>query len=210
MKVVATTRQTQGTSASRRLRHTGKVPGILYGNGNAVMLEIEHNPLWHAMKKEAFHSTILEMELDGKGEKVLLRDFHMHAYKQQILHIDFQRVDAKQKIHVKVPLHYSGEEGSPAVKGSGGLVNHVVTELDISCLPGALPEFIAVDLSNLTAGHPLHLNDIKLPEGVTPVYHSGDHNPVLVTVTIKGGAEEEPAPAAAAAAPVAAPAPEKK
>jgi len=107
-----------------------------------------------------------------------------------------------------VPLHYSGEEGSPAVKGSGGLVNHVVTELDIACLPGALPEFIAVDLSNLTAGHPLHLNDIKLPAGVTPVYHSGDHNPVLVTVTVKGGAEEE-APATAPAA-AAAPAPEKK
>lgn len=208
MKVVATTRQTQGTSASRRLRHSGKVPGILYGNGDAVMLEIEHNPLWHALKKETFHSSILDLELNGKAEKVLLRDFHLHAYKQQILHIDFQRVDAKQKIHVKVPLHYSGEEGSPAVKGSGGLVNHVVTELDISCLPSQLPEFIAVDLSNLTAGHPLHLNDIKLPEGVSAVFHNNDHNPVLVTVTIKGAQEEEPAPAAAPAA--AAPAPEKK
>ena len=205
MKVVATTRSAQGSGASRRLRRTGKVPGIVYGGtATPTSIEIDHNPLYHSLRVEAFHSSILDMELDGKPEQVLLRDVQWHAYKQQVLHIDFQRVAADQKIHVKVPLHFTNQESSPAVKVSAAIVSHVLTEIDVVCLPGALPEFIVVDLSNLTAGHPLHLSDVTLPEGVVAV--QSKENPVLVVATVKGGgdAAEEPAAAAAKAAPAAA------
>ena len=203
MKFVAFERAKQGTGASRRLRHTGRTPGIVYG-GTATpeAIELDHNALWHALKKEAFHASILEMELNGKTSQVLLRDVQYHPFKQLVLHVDFQRVDANTKMHKKVPIHYSGEENSSAVKLDHCLVNHVMTELDISCLPKDLPEFIAVDLSKLTKGHSLHLNDIKLPAGVTAVTH-GKQNPVLVSV-VNAAAEEAPAaeaPAAAAAAP---------
>jgi len=186
MKVVATSRQEQGSGASRRLRRAGQVPGIVYGgSATPASIQIEHNPLWHALQKEAFHSSILDLEIDGKTEKVLLRDFQSHAYKPQILHIDFQRVDAQSKIHMRVPLHFHGEENSPAVKLSGGLISHVITEIDVTCLPGDLPEFISVDLSSLEGGKSVHVNDIPLPKGVTPVSHE---NPVVVTVIVKGGA----------------------
>jgi large subunit ribosomal protein L25 len=199
MKVVATARVAQGSGASRRLRLTGQVPGIVYGGTNAPsVIQIEHNPLWHALQKEAFHSSILDLEIDGKVEKVLLRDFQPHAFKPQILHIDFQRVDATHAIHVKVPLHFSGQENSPAVKLSGGLVSHVITELDISCLPSQLPEFIAVDLSNLEVGKPFHVKDLLLPAGVSIVAH-GD-NPVVATAIVKGGAKDDDAAAATPAA----------
>ena len=188
MKVVATSRTLQGSGASRRLRRDGKVPGIIYGGaGNPSLIEIEHNPLWYALQKEAFHSSILDVEVDGKVEKVLLRDFQPHSFKPQILHIDFQRVDVTKPIHIKVPLHFSGQEESPAVKLSAGLVSHVMTELDISCLPGQLPEFINVDLSGLEAGKSVHVNDLVLPAGVTAV---SQENPVVVTVTVKGGGKE--------------------
>jgi large subunit ribosomal protein L25 len=201
MKVVATTRSAQGSGASRRLRRTGKVPGIVYGGTvTPTSIEIDHNPLYHSLRVEAFHSSILDMELDGKPEQVLLRDVQWHAYKQQVLHIDFQRVAADQKIHVKVPLHFTNQETSPAVKVSAAIVSHVLTEIDVVCLPGALPEFIVVDLATLTAGHPLHLSDVTLPEGVVAV--QAKENPVLVVATVKGGgdAAEEPAAAAAPAA----------
>jgi large subunit ribosomal protein L25 len=211
MKVVATTRSAQGSGASRRLRRTGKVPGIIYGgSATPTPIEIEHNPLYHSLRVEAFHSSILDMEIDGKSEQVLLRDVQWHAYKPQVMHIDFQRVAADQKIHVKVPLHYVNQESSPAVKLSAAIVSHVLSEIDVTCLPGALPEFIEVDLSNLTAGHPIHLSDVTFPEGVTPV--QAKENPVLVVATVKGGggdAEEAPA-GAAAPAPAAAKAPAKK
>lgn len=211
MKVVATSRQAQGSSASRRLRRQNQVPGIIYGgSAQARPIALEHNPLYHALRNEAFHSSILDMEVDGATEKVLLRAVQWHAYRPQVMHIDFQRVAADEKIHIKVPLHFSNQENSPAIKLSAGIVSHVVTEIDVSCLPGALPAFIDVDLSNLEAGHPLHLNDIALPEGVEAV--QAKENPVVVIVTVKGGgaAEEEAAPAPAAAAPAPAAAPAKK
>jgi large subunit ribosomal protein L25 len=200
MKFVAFERSKQGTGASRRLRNTGRTPGIVYG-GTATpqAIELDHNALWHALKKEAFHASILEMELNGATSQVLLRDVQYHPFKQLVLHVDFQRVDANTKMHKKVPLHYSGEENSPAVKLDQCLVNHVITELDIACLPKDLPEFIAVDLSKLTKGQSLHLNDIALPAGVTAVTH-GQANPVLVSVV---ATKEEEAPAADAAAPAA-------
>ena len=202
MKFVAFERAKQGTGASRRLRNTGRTPGIVYGGSSEPQLiELDHNALWHALKKEAFHSSILEMELGGKSSQVLLRDVQMHPFKQLVLHIDFQRVDANTKLHMKVPVHYSGEENSPAVKLDQCLINHVVTELEISCLPADLPEFIAVDLSNLKKGTSLHLADITLPKGVSAVTH-GKENPVLVSV-VAPAEEAEAAPAAEAAAPAA-------
>ena len=204
MKFVAFERAKQGTGASRRLRNTGKTPGIVYGGeGQPQLIELDHNALWHALKKETFHSTILEMELAGKTSKVLLRDVQYHPYKQLVQHIDFQRVDAKTKLHMKVPLHYVKAEESQAVKFEHCVVNHVMTELDISCLPANLPEFIEVDLSGLKKGVSLHLNEITLPKGVTAVTH-GKANPVLVSVVATVAEEAAPAadaPAADAKAP---------
>ncbi len=199
MKFVAFERTKQGTGASRRLRNSGKTPGIVYGgiDGKPQLIELDHNALWHALKKEAFHSSVMEMELAGTVTKVLLRDFVMHPYKQQVQHVDFQRVDANTVLHTKVALHYSGEENSPAVKADACLINHVLNELEVACLPRDLPEFIAVDLSELKKGSSVHLNDIKLPKGVKAVLR-GKVNPVLVTAT-PPVVEEAPDPAAAAA-----------
>ncbi len=180
MKFVAFERKLQGTGASRRLRVAGKVPGIVFGAGEPTMIELDHNALFHALKKEAFHSSLLDMELNGATTQVLLRDFQMHPYKPQVLHCDFQRVDATTKITKKVPLHFVGEENSVAVKTDKCTVNHVVTELLITCLAKELPEFIEVDLSGLTKGHSLHVNDIKVPAGIKVVTH-GKPNPVIAT-----------------------------
>ena len=204
MKFVAFERTLQGTGASRRLRNGGKVPGIVFGAGKPAMIELDHNALYFAMKKEAFHSSILEMDLAGASQKVLLRDFQMHPWKQQVLHVDFQRVDDTTRLHKKVPLHFSGEENSIAVKTDKCLVNHVNTELEIECLATQLPEFIAVDLSGLLKGQSLRASDLKLPEGIKAVRH-GQLDPVIVSATAPK-AEEEAAPAEAAAAAPAAPA----
>jgi large subunit ribosomal protein L25 len=198
MKVVATTRKEQGSSASRRLRRSNQVPGIIYGGSNeATPIAIEHNPLYHALRVEAFHSSILDMELDGRNEQVLLRDIQWHPYRQQVMHIDFQRVSADRPIHMRVPLHFRNQEASPAVKQSAGIVGHVMTEIDITCLPKDLPGFIDVDLSTIEAGKPLHVRDIQFPAGVSPVLRAKE-NPVVATVTIPG-AEEAPAAGTAAA-----------
>jgi large subunit ribosomal protein L25 len=180
MKFTAFERKLQGTGASRRLRVSGKVPGIVFGAGEPATIELDHNALFHALKKEAFHSTILEMELNGKVDQVLLRDVQYHPYKPQVLHVDFQRVDDTTKITKKIPLHFVGEENSPAVKTDKCTVDHVITVLTITCLARQLPEFIEVDLSGLTLGHSLHVNDLKLPAGVKPVVH-GKPNPAVAT-----------------------------
>jgi large subunit ribosomal protein L25 len=201
MKFVAFERAMQGTGASRRLRNSGRTPGIVYGGTvETTLIELDHNALWHAIKKEAFHASVLDMELAGKEHKVLLRDVQMHPFKQLILHIDFQRVDENTKLHMKVPLHFSGDELSPAVKTDGCIANHVMTEIEVLCLPTDLPEFIAVDLSGLKKGKSLHLADVTLPKGVTAVTR-GNNNPVVVSVVAIAGAEAAPAADAAAAAP---------
>ena len=169
MKFVAFERTQQGTGASRRLRSADKVPGIVYGAGEPTLIELDHNALYFALKKEAFHSTILEMELGGKEHKVLLRDFQMHPWKQNVLHIDFQRIDERTRIKKKVPLHFVGEENSEAVKTDKCLVNHVVNEIEIECLASKLPEFITVDLSHLKTGDTVHLRDLKLDAGIKPI-----------------------------------------
>jgi len=187
MKVVAFARTQQGTGASRRLRNAGQTPGIIYGGAAAPeLIALDGNALFHALKKEAFHGSILDLELDGKTQKVLLRDFQMHAYKQLVLHADFQRVDASQPIHTKVALHFVNAEVSPAVKLSGAIVSHVLNELEVSCLPGQLPEFITVDLSNLEAGQSVHVSQLSLPEGVTVVAHGQDQT--VATSSIPRGA----------------------
>ena len=196
MKFTAYERTVQGTGASRRLRNAQKVPGIVYGAGTPAMIELDHNALFFALKKEAFHSSLLEMELAGKTEQVLLRDYQMHPFKPIVMHIDFQRVDATTKVTKKVPLHYVNEENSPAVKTDACVVNHVVNELNIQCLASQLPEFITVDLGELTKGQSLHVSDIKLPPGTKVVTH-GKPNPVIVSANVQA-AEEEEAPAATA------------
>jgi large subunit ribosomal protein L25 len=201
MKVTAFPRREWGSGASRRLRNAGQTPGIIYGGATApVAIALDHNALYHALKKEAFHSSILDMDIEGKVEKVLLRDFQMHAYKQLVLHADFQRVDAKQKIHVKVPLHFVNAEISPAVKLGGAIISHVMNELDVTCLPGDLPEFVEVDLSGVEVGASVHLASIKLPKGVSAVLH-GQENPTIATASIPAGHVAEEAAAAAEATP---------
>lgn len=184
IEVNAQSRNTQGTGASRRLRRAGKVPGIVYGGKSAAAaIELEHSVLFQQLRKEAFHASILSLNVEGSKEDVLLRAVNMHPWRLQIDHIDFQRVSADQKIHMKVPLHFVNAEISPGVKESGGVVSHVLTELDISCLPADLPEFIKVDLAHLAIGHSVHMTDLAMPNGVTPVVHKGE-NPVVATVQI--------------------------
>ena len=211
MKVIAFARKEQGSGASRRLRLAGQTPGIIYGGPEApISITLDHNALYHALKKETFHSSILDMEIDGKVQQVLLRDFQVHAYKQLVLHADFQRVDSSKEIHVKVPLHFINADISPAVKLNNGIVSHVMTELDITCLPKDLPEFIQIDLAALEIGNSVHLGDIVLPAGVTAVQHGGEENPTIATASIPAGKVEAEADAAAAAAASAANAPAEK
>ena len=207
MKFTAFERTLQGTGASRRLRNAGKVPGIVYGAGTPATIELDHNALYFALKKEAFHSSILEMELDGQSQKVLLRDFQMHAWKQQVLHVDFQRVDETTRLRKKVPLHFTGEDVSPAVKTDKCVISHVATELEIECLANQLPEFVTIDLSGLVRGQSLHVSDLKLPEGIKAVRH-GTLNPAIVSATLPK--EEEEVVAAPVVAPAGKAAPKKK
>ncbi|MEI7531707.1 MAG: 50S ribosomal protein L25/general stress protein Ctc [Betaproteobacteria bacterium] len=203
MKVVAYERSVQGTGASRRLRNSGKTPGIIYGGTDLPQaIELDHNALFHSLRKEAFHSSILEIEVAGKVQQALLRDYQMHPFKPLVLHIDFQRIDANQKIHVKIPLHFKGEEVSPAIKTGGGVINHIINELEITCLPVDLPEFIEVDLSSLEVGVSLHAKDIALPKNVSLTLHIEQDNPVIAVARIPA-VVAEPVPSAAPEAPAA-------
>ena len=201
-------RASEGRGASRRMRRAGKAPGIVYGGAaKPTPIELDHNALFHALRNEAFHSSILTMKLDGAATKVLLRDVQMHPFRNEILHVDFQRVDENRKIHMKVPLHFVNGEISPAVKLSGAIVSHVTPELDVSCLPKDLPEFIEVDLSQLEVGHSIHVSAVKLPPGVTVVQH-GRMDPVVAAAIVpRAHAETEEAAAGAEGAPAAAAAP---
>jgi large subunit ribosomal protein L25 len=186
MKVVAFNRTQQGTGASRRLRNAGQTPGIVYGGKEAPQLiALDGNALFHALKKEAFHGSVLDLEVEGKSQQVLLRDFQMHAYKQLVLHADFQRVDASQPIHTKVALHFVNADVSPAVKLHAATVSHVLNELEVSCLPGQLPEFITVDLSKIDAGGSIHVNDLELPAGVSALTHG--QNLTVATASVPAG-----------------------
>ncbi|HEY4137810.1 MAG TPA: 50S ribosomal protein L25/general stress protein Ctc [Casimicrobiaceae bacterium] len=202
MEFTAFPRTTEGRGASRRMRRQGKTPGIVYGGtGEPAPIELDHNALIHALRNEVFHASILTMKLNGSATKVLLRDLQMHPFRHEVLHVDFQRVDENRKIHMKVPLHFANADVSPAVKVSGAIVSHVITELAIICLPKDLPEFIEVDLSELDTGHSLHVSGVKLPPGVIAVSH-GTLDPVVATAVVPKAiveTEEEVAAAAAAA-----------
>ncbi|MDQ8032492.1 50S ribosomal protein L25/general stress protein Ctc [Bordetella genomosp. 1] len=201
MKFNATSRSVQGTSASRRLRREGRVPAIVYGGTAAPLnIELDHNEIFHALRKEEFHASILTMAIEGsKSEQVLLRSVQWHAYKQQVLHVDFQRVDANQALHTKVPLHFINADISPAVKLSGNIISHPITEVEVTCLPANLPQFIEVDLKDLLGGGVVHLSAVKLPLGVTFTSHGSD-DPVIVSAVSKGGPAADEGDAEAPAA----------
>lgn len=196
IEISAQKRTTQGTGASRRLRNAGRVPGIVYGgNSGPVNIELDHKDLLHKLTLEAFHASILSLDVGGTKEQVLLRAFNMHPYKGRVQHIDFQRVTRDKKIHMKVPLHFINAEISPAVKTQGAVANHVLNELDVSCLPDDLPEFIEVDLATLTVGDSVHVSDLKLPKGVEAAVHRGA-NPVVATMIVPALVVEEETAAA--------------
>ena len=190
-------REISGSSASRRLRLTAKVPGIVYGGeAKPEMIELDHNALWHGLKKEDFHSSILTMTVGAAKSQVLLRDVQYHPFKQLIQHIDFLRVEAHKPIQMKVPVHFVNQDISPAVKLASAIVNHVISDVEIACLPKDLPRFIEVDLQTLAAGGSIHASDVKLPAGVTLVFHGRNKDVVFATASLVA---EEAAPAEGAA-----------
>ena len=185
IEVTAFPRTQQGTGASRRLRGTGRVPGVIYGAEKpAQPVELDHNALIRHLKLEAFHASILDMTVDGSRERVLLRDFQMHPWKQQVLHVDFQRVDPNRKIHMRVPLHFTNQEIAPGVKTGGGVVTHAMNDIEITCLPDHLPEYVEVDLKDAELNDIVHVNDLKLPEGVEPVAKLKIDNPPVASVHV--------------------------
>ena len=201
IEIIARKRTVQGTGASRRLRTAGRVPGILYGDAkSAVNIELDHKDLLQKLHTEAFHASILTLDLEGAKEQVLLRAYNMHPFKGRVQHIDFQRVSKGRKIHMKVPLHFKNAEISPAVKEQGGLASHVMNDLNVTCLPDDLPEFIEVDLANLKVGDSVHVKDLTLPKGVEAVLHRNE-NPVVASMLVPLLVTEEEETVAAEAVP---------
>lgn len=204
IEVNATKRDTQGRGASRRLRRAGQVPGIVYGAGkDAEPILVNHQELSLALRKEAFHASILTLNLDGQKQQVLLRDYQVHPWRDLVWHVDFQRIAKDRKIHMKVPLHFINAEVAPGVKTGGGSVQHIMSELEVVCLPDDLPEFVDVDLSSLQLGHSVHLSELKLPKGVESVQLRSGEDAVVASIPVpraEVAVEEEAAAAAAAAA----------
>ncbi|HLU03896.1 MAG TPA: 50S ribosomal protein L25/general stress protein Ctc [Advenella sp.] len=193
MKFEATTRSVQGSSASRRLRRAGRVPAIVYGGkGEAQSIELDHNEIFHALRKEPFHTSVLDMMLDGKKQSVLLRAVQWHSYKPQVLHVDFQRVNANEALTTRIPFHFINGDESPAVKQQGATISHVLNDIEITCLPKDLPQFIEVDLGNLQANEVVHLSDVTAPAGVEFV-GVGEESPVLATATVIAASAEDDA-----------------
>lgn len=198
IEVTAFSRNSNGTGPARRMRKTGRVPGVVYGAGkDSQAIELDHNALARHLKMEAFHASILDMTVEGSREKVLLRDVQMHPWRAEVLHVDFQRVAADRKIHMKVPLHFINAETCPGVK-EGGIVSHVMNDVDVQCLPADLPEFIEVDLGAMDINQSIHVTELSIPNGVELVARLRQDNPVVATLTLPRAAIEEPAAAAAA------------
>ena len=190
-EINANPRKAQGTGASRRLRRAGRVPGIVYGGDKpAVNIELDHRELYQQLINEKFHASILTLKVRGNAEPVLLRAFNMHPVRTEVQHVDFQRVSKDRKIHMKVPLHFANAEKSPGVKDQGGLIGHVLNELDVTCFPDDLPEFIEVDLGQISVGKSVHARELALPKGVEAVLHKGE-NPVVATCTLPALVTEE-------------------
>jgi large subunit ribosomal protein L25 len=200
IEISARKRELQGTGPARRLRRQGRVPGIVYGGDQGpVNIELDHKDLYLNLRNERFHASILSLELAGTKEQVLLRAVTMHPYRPQVEHVDFQRVQKNKKLHMKVPLHFVNAEKSPGVKDQGGVVSHVVNEIDITCLPDDLPEFVEVDLSGLAVGNSIHARDLKLPQGVELALKKDD-NPAVATVVVPQLITEEEETAAVVSA----------
>ena len=202
IEISARKRETQGTGAARRLRRKGLVPGIVYGGEkDALNIELDHKDLYLNLRNERFHASILTLDLGGQKEPVLLRSVNMHPFKPQVQHVDFQRVQKNKKLHMKVPLHFVNGEKSPGVKDQGGVVSHVLNEIDITCFPDDLPEFVEVDLGSLSVGNSVHARDLKLPKGVEPAIGKAE-NPVVATVVVPQLVVEEEETAVVSAAEV--------
>ena len=199
ISINAVKRDVKGTGASRRARRAGNVPGVVYGGGkDAVKLEMNLKELFLQFRHEAFHASILDLILDGKKESVLLRDYQMHPVRNTIQHIDFQRVSASEKVHVKIPFHFLNEDTAPGVKVGGGIVAHILTEAEVSCLPKDLPEFIEVDVSALELGDSVHLSQITLPKGVEFVALAHDNDAAVAAIAkTRGGVSDDAADAPA-------------
>lgn len=202
-EIIANSRSRQGTSEARRMRREGLVPGVVYGgNKESAPIELDHNGIYHQLKQEAFHASILTMELAGNTEQVLLRNVQMHPFKPMVLHVDFQRVSATEKIHMKIPLHFINAEIAPGVKLGGGIVSHIMNEVEVKCLAKDLPEYIEVDLAHLETGHSVHLSELVIPENVELVEGlHGEDLPVATVVIPRGHIEEEREAAAEEVAP---------
>tara|TARA_B100000780_G_C21061889_1_gene426845 strand:+ start:185 stop:880 length:696 start_codon:yes stop_codon:yes gene_type:complete len=184
IEITAIERMLKGTGASRRLRHSGKTPGILYGGkDDSKSIELDSKDLMMQFKHEAFHASILSLNLNGKSEKVLLRDYQLHPVRDNILHIDFQRIDENKKLSVKIPFHFLNQELAPGLKLEGGIVSHIMIDVDILCLPKDLPAYIEVDLINLSIGDSIHLSEIKVPEGVELTSLSEENDPIITSIS---------------------------
>jgi len=192
--LTAQSRDVFGTGTSRRQRRDGHVPAVVYGAGkDNETVTLDHDQVMHSLEKEAFHSAIIDLETDAGSQQVILREVQMHPYRPLVLHMDFQRIKATEKLHMKIPLHFDGADVAPGVKADGGILAHTMTELDITCLPKDLPEYIAVDVSELGMNESVHLSDVQLPEGVeltVTAYHEGE-NPTVATITAPKVIEEE-------------------
>ena len=185
-EIQATVREDQGTGASRRLRREGQIPAILYGEGqDTVAIAVDHKTMYYALEKESFHTALIKLTLDGKTQDVIVRDFQMHPFRQQVQHIDFQAVKADQKIRIRVPLHVVNAENSQAIKLQGGRVSLLNTSVEVYALPANIPAFLELDCASVVAGDILHLSDIKFPEGVESVSLKRDENLAVATVTGK-------------------------
>jgi large subunit ribosomal protein L25 len=211
-EIEATVRQEIGKGASRRLRREEKVPGVIYGGGKApVSLTFEHNKMTKALSNEAFYSHILTLKLGSDSERVVLKDVQRHPFRAQLLHLDFQRVRADEKLHMHVPLHFTGATDAPGVKDAGGIVSHIMSDVEVSCLPDDLPEYLAIDISHMELNQILHLSDIKLPKGVelVAILHGND-KPVVSIHMPRIEVEPEVIPDEAPVAPSEVPAIEQK
>jgi large subunit ribosomal protein L25 len=197
-EIKAQGRKDEGKGASRRLRHAGFVPAVVYGAGSAPeSIQIEHNTILLAAKHEWFFSSVLDLNVDGKVQKVLVRDWQKHPFKLQMLHMDFQRINENEAIRVNVPIHFLNQEKSAAGKTAGVVISHNLTEVEISCLPKDLPEFIELDLTDLKPGDIVHLSELKLPANVEIVaLHLGADHDVAVVTAAYVQEEVDAAPAA--------------
>lgn len=197
-EITAEPREDMGKGASRRLRRTGKVPGIVYGaEKEAAAITLDHDDVAHHLEHEAFYSHILTLKLGKEKQKVVLKDLQRHPFKPRILHIDLQRVSDTEKLTMRIPLHFINESKCIAVKTGGGVISHIMTEIEVTCLPKDLPEYIEIDMAEVVLNQTIHLGDLKLPQGVESyvIAHGGDSSSSVASVHIpKIIVEEEVAP----------------